>query len=100
MRTTLDIDDDVLEAVKQMAQEQKKSAGAVLSELAREAILAPGRLAAVGFGETPQVGLVRPLRPFEPIPGESRRIATMAHLQGVQDEIDREDAERASNPRR
>jgi hypothetical protein len=35
MRTTLDIDDDVLLAVKARARRERRSAGAVLSELAR-----------------------------------------------------------------
>jgi hypothetical protein len=38
MRTTLDIDDDVLQAAKERAAVQKKTAGQVLSELAREAL--------------------------------------------------------------
>jgi hypothetical protein len=38
MRTTLDIDDDVLQAAKEMAVLQRKTAGRVLSELARKAL--------------------------------------------------------------
>ena len=38
MRTTLDIADDVLMAVKDRARRQKRSAGDLLSELAREAL--------------------------------------------------------------
>lgn len=41
MRTTLDIDDDVLRAAKELARHEKKSAGAVISELARRALTAP-----------------------------------------------------------
>ncbi len=37
MRTTLDIADDVLFAAKELAQREKKSVGAVISELARQA---------------------------------------------------------------
>jgi hypothetical protein len=37
MRTTLDIADDVLFAVKEIAQKEKKSIGQVMSELARKA---------------------------------------------------------------
>lgn len=40
MRTTLDIDDDVLEAVKSLARKTDRTAGAVLSELARRALTA------------------------------------------------------------
>jgi len=35
MRTTLDIDDDVLTLAKEMAAKERRSAGAVLSDLAR-----------------------------------------------------------------
>ncbi len=38
MRTTLDIDDDVLLAAKELAAVEKKSAGKALSELARAAL--------------------------------------------------------------
>ena len=38
MRTTLDIADDVLFAVKERARREKRSAGELLSELAREAL--------------------------------------------------------------
>lgn len=38
MRTTLDLDDDVLEIAKQLAQQRGKTAGQVLSELARQAL--------------------------------------------------------------
>ena len=40
MRTTLDIDDDVLRAAKELARREKKSAGAVISELTRKALTA------------------------------------------------------------
>lgn len=38
MRTTLDIDDDVLLAIKDLSKRQKKTAGEVLTELARKAL--------------------------------------------------------------
>lgn len=41
MRTTLDIDDDVLGAVKELAVYEKKTAGKVLSDLARKALCPP-----------------------------------------------------------
>ena len=47
MRTTLDIDDDVLQAAKDLARRKKKTAGEIISELARQALgatpLAPPR---------------------------------------------------------
>ncbi len=38
MRTTLNIDDDILEAVKSIAEERNLPVGAVLSELARRGL--------------------------------------------------------------
>ncbi len=38
MRTTLDIDDNVLGAVKELARRQGKTAGQVMSALARQAL--------------------------------------------------------------
>ena len=38
MRTTLDIDDDVLMAAKERARHENKTAGQVLSELGRKAL--------------------------------------------------------------
>jgi hypothetical protein len=39
MRTTLEIDDDVLAAAKELARRERSSAGSVLSRLAREALV-------------------------------------------------------------
>lgn len=41
MRTTLDIDDDVLAAAKERARREHKSMGQVVSELVRQALTAP-----------------------------------------------------------
>lgn len=41
MRTTLDISDDVLQAAKERARREGKTAGEVISELARAALTAP-----------------------------------------------------------
>jgi hypothetical protein len=38
MRTTLEIDDDVLEAAKTLGRRTNKTAGAILSDLARQAL--------------------------------------------------------------
>jgi hypothetical protein len=60
MRTTLDIDDDVLQAAKDVARREKKTAGKVLSELARKAL---GALPAVTGGKA-----AKPLHGFRPFP--------------------------------
>ena len=41
MRTTLDVDEDVLMAVKNLAVSRKTTAGKVISELTRKALLPP-----------------------------------------------------------
>lgn len=57
MRTTLDIDDDVLAAAKEMAQRERSSAGLVISRLARMALTARGGRRR----SAPAVGGFRPL---------------------------------------
>jgi uncharacterized membrane protein len=58
MRTTLQIDDDVLQAAKEIARREKKTAGEVVSMLARSALTAPRGPQAVR--ETPAVYGFRP----------------------------------------
>jgi hypothetical protein len=41
MRTTLDIDDDVLLAAKELARREKRTIGATVSALARSALTSP-----------------------------------------------------------
>lgn len=45
MRTTLNIDDDVLIAVREVAARESKSAGAVVSSLLRQSLAHGGRVA-------------------------------------------------------
>ena len=74
MRTTLDLDDDVLQAVKELGLMRKKTAGQILSELARKA-LAPA---------SHPDGRVRNGVPLLPsVPG--RRITTMADVNRLRD---------------
>lgn len=47
MRTTLDIDRDILETAKEIARKEKRTAGAVISELARK-----GFYSAAAVGES------------------------------------------------
>jgi hypothetical protein len=48
MRTTLDIDDDVLAAAKERAQRERKSIGTVMSELARHALISAHPVTPIG----------------------------------------------------
>ncbi len=79
MRTTINLDEDVLLAVKERARREGRPAGQVLSELARQALTAPaaGRLARApaerhGFRPLPRRGpavsnaLIDRLREEEP----------------------------------
>jgi len=60
MRTTLDIEDDVLYAVKERAQREKRTAGQVISELAREALTGRHSVSVIAEEES--------LYGFEPFP--------------------------------
>lgn len=60
MRTTLSLDDDVLLAVKERARREHRSAGAVLSDLARQALTQQHR--ATGRSES------RARHGFDPLP--------------------------------
>jgi hypothetical protein len=42
MRTTLNIDDDVLQAVREIAKRERRSVGAVVSDLLRKALETAG----------------------------------------------------------
>jgi hypothetical protein len=59
MRTTLNIDDDVLGAARELARREKKTAGRVISELARRALAASPR----GLG-----GEAKAVHGFRPFP--------------------------------
>jgi hypothetical protein len=50
MRTTLDIDDDVLQAAKELAEARQSTAGKVLSELARKGLMPAPAAAATRNG--------------------------------------------------
>jgi hypothetical protein len=60
MRTTLDVDDDVLQAAKELARRHKKTAGKMLSELARRGFTLPE----VGSTTSPKAAFLG----FEPFP--------------------------------
>ena len=61
MRTTLDIADDVLQAAKERARRENKTAGEVISELARAALTAPVR---GGKSKVSEPRAVYGIRPF------------------------------------
>lgn len=67
MRTTLDLADDVLLAVKERARRQRRSAGEVLSELAREALTGRYQVSEVRESES--------FYGFEPLPHRGEAIS-------------------------
>lgn len=79
MRTTLDIDDAVLDAVKELARRQGKTAGAVLSDLARQA-LTQGSTAPVGAA-TAEAPATYGFRPFA-----GKELVTNALVDRLRDE--------------
>ena len=77
VRTTVDIDDDVLSAVKELAEMRHKTAGQLLSEVVREALI-PRR----HYKERNGVPIIQ--RPA----GAPRRIVTSADVRRLQEEED------------
>ena len=76
MRTTLDLDEDVLQAVKELGVLQKKTAGQMLSELVRKALApSPQSRARVRNGV--------PLLPSHP----GAPIMTLADVNRLRDEM-------------
>jgi hypothetical protein len=63
MRTTLDIDDDVLQAAKEIAATEGRTAGKVLSDLARKGLMPARQKVKVRNG----VPLLPPRAPGEPM---------------------------------
>jgi hypothetical protein len=86
MRTTLDIDDDVLAAAKELAKARKSTAGEVISDLARKALTVPEPTGAKGPGGTVLKNgwYVLPSRGGPPVTSEL--------VQRLLDEADWEDA--------
>lgn len=64
MRTTLDLDDDVLASAKEIARREKKTAGQVLSELARWALTEGATGASASPAASPSAAAAFGFRPF------------------------------------
>jgi hypothetical protein len=74
MRTTLDIEDDVLQAAKELAQRNGVTAGQMISDLARRGLNAPPTKRRPG------------LRGGVPVLPSRGEIVTLEHVQKIQDE--------------
>ncbi len=79
MRTTLDIDDDLLMAAKELARREGASAGAVVSRLLRQALTGTGR--ASGASRQPKA-----VAGFLPFPAKPGVIVTQEHINAIRDE--------------
>ena len=77
MRTTLDIADDVLAAAKERARREKRTAGEVLSDLARSALNAAPQPTGVA-----EPAAVHGFRPFAPRGG----LVTNDRIDGLRDD--------------
>ena len=94
MRTTLDIDDDVLAAAKELAKAQKTTAGLVISGLVRKALTQDA--AAPGAAEAPHGLLYEDGWYVLPSRGV---IVTNELIDQIQQELDEEDARVAGRER-
>jgi hypothetical protein len=70
MRTTLDIEDDVLAAAKELARRERRSAGAVISELARRSVT--GAAALVDAGRASRSAARAGVAGFRPFPARGK----------------------------
>lgn len=80
MRTTLDIDDAVLSAVKELARREGSTAGQVLSELARQALMRPNS------GSDGAVREPEAIYGFRPFPGGDTPVTNEA-VDRLRDEL-------------
>jgi hypothetical protein len=94
MRTTLDIDDDVLAVAKEKAASQRTTTGKVISDLARQALIRPAGETA---GAEQRHGLL-----YEDgwyvLPSRGG-IITNQLIDEIQEELDQEDARAAGRER-
>jgi hypothetical protein len=82
MRTTLDIDDDILSAARELARAEGRTIGEIISDLARQALTAP----IPGLAETGQVALSK----WPTLPSRGG-IVTTEIVKRIQEELDMED---------
>ena len=80
MRTTLDIDDDLLAAAKELARRERSTAGQVVSRLLRHSLTGSGTAPAVAARKrrTPVAG-------FQPFPARPGVVATNQQVDALRD---------------
>ena len=77
MRTTLDIEDDVLQAAKEIGRRSRVSTGKALSDLARQALTRP---------QAPAVKEEKTVYGFRSLPGAPGKIVTNEMIDRLRDE--------------
>jgi len=76
MRTTLDIEDDVLQAAKELAERDGSTAGRVISSLARRGLMAPVR----------KTKPSQPTRQGVPLLPSRGEVVTLDHVRDLMDQ--------------
>ncbi len=79
MRTTLRVDDDVLLAVQERARRERRTAGEVLSELARQALTGQAPIAEVS---------TEARHGFRPLPRRGRAVSNALIDKLLEDELE------------
>ena len=82
MRTTLDIEDDILAAAKEMARLQHISTGQIISKLLRDALIGNQRQGTPIQNETKSVGGFRPF-PARGVLVTDQQVNDLRDLEGV-----------------
>jgi len=80
MRTTIDIDDDLLLAAKELARREGATAGAVVSRLLRDALTGSRKTETAGARKPKAVG------GFVPFPARPGIVITNEHINAIRDE--------------
>ncbi len=79
MRTTLDLDNDVLQAAKELARRQKLSTGQVVSRLLRQAMVGAGAQAPT---TQPEAGVAG----FRPFSSATHQLVSNNQVEAIRDQ--------------
>ncbi len=90
MRTTLDIDDDILSAARELARAEGKTIGEIISELARQALTSP-QAGQPGLGEAGQRSISE--LGWHVLPDRDGVLVTPEMIERIEEELLREDAQ-------
>ena len=88
MRTTLDIDDDILAAARDLAKAEGKTMGEIISDLARKALTTPSAQQSGFHEEASRYGA--PI--WHTLPNREGVVVTPEMIERIQEELDLEDA--------